>query len=72
MLNSIDTVHDSATHHSGESTPLGIECERYSSITKLLRVTALALRFIKRLRDSKCKKGPLTRSEIDGAKKKNR
>ena len=35
LLNSTDTVHDSATYHSGESTPLGIECERYSSITKL-------------------------------------
>ena len=50
-------------------TPLGIECERYSSITKLLRVTALALRFINRLRNSSSRKGPLSSSEIDAAEK---
>lgn len=31
-------------------SPLGINCNRFSSLTKLLRVTALALRFIRKLK----------------------
>ena len=46
-------------------TPLGVDIERISSLSKLLRVTALALRFIDKLRH-KCKiNGVLTKSELD-------
>ena len=62
MLATVDEIYDSAPYHSGESTPFGIESEKYSSITKLLRVTAFALRFINKLKGSK-NRGPLTSSE---------
>ena len=41
--------------------------DRISSVTKLLRVTALALRFINRLRNSCSPKGPLTSTEINAS-----
>ena len=55
------------TYSSGSCSPLGIESDRFSSITKMLRVTALALRFIKKLRDAQSNKGPITTSEINEA-----
>lgn len=60
-------IPEQSTYRSGGCTPLGIKCEAYSSITKMLRVTALALRFISKLRDSKGRTGPLLSSEIDAA-----
>ena len=42
------------TIYSGICTPVGIDCERYSTLTKLLRVTAYVLRFIRRLRKHVC------------------
>lgn len=59
-----EKVTELATYRSGNCTPLGIECERYSSLTKMIRVTALAIRFINRLKDSTCRRGPLTSSEL--------
>ena len=44
--------------------PFGINIERFSSLTRLLRVTALAERFINKLRKTTNKSGPLDESEI--------
>lgn len=60
-------IPEQSTYHSDACTPLGIKCEAYSSVTKMLRVTALALRFINKLRDSNGRRGPLLSSEIDTA-----
>ena len=54
LVNSVETVNATATYKTGECTPLGIDCEKYSSVTKLLRVTALALRFANKLRGVEC------------------
>ena len=54
-----------STYLSGACTPLGIKCETYSSFTKMLRVSALALRFINKLKKSKCREGPISSSEMD-------
>ena len=44
--------------------PFGIDIERFSSLTRLLRVTALAERFINKLRKTTNKSGALDESEI--------
>ena len=55
-----------STQASELSTYLsGIKCETYSSITKMLRVSALALRFINKLKKSKCREGQISSSEMD-------
>ena len=69
LLNTPEPVVTSQTTHIGNSAPLGIDCARYSSLTNLLRVTALALRFINRLRNSSTPIGPLTSSELDASEK---
>ena len=48
------------------STPLGIDIERFSTLTKLFRVTATALRFIQKLKSNNVK-GCLTNDEIERA-----
>ena len=48
-----------------EGVSLEIEIEKYSSLTKLLRVTALALHFIKRLKDCQRRQGTLTNTEMN-------
>ena len=53
------------TYSSGTCSPLGIESDRF--FTKMLRVTALALRFIKKLRHSQSNIEPITTSEINEA-----
>ena len=67
LLNASEPVVTSLTPCAGNCAPLGIDHRRFSSITKLLRVTALALRFINRLRKSCSPKGPLTSSEISAS-----
>ena len=64
LLNASEPVVKSCV---GNCAPLEIDCRRFSSITKLLRVTGLALRFINRLRKSCSLKGPLTSSEISAS-----
>ena len=51
LLNTSEPVVMSQTTCLGNSAPLGIDYGRYSSITKLLRVTALARSFINKLRN---------------------
>ena len=67
LVNASEPVVRSITSYVGNSVPLGIDYRRFSSITKVLRVTALALRFINRLRKSFSPKGPLTISEISAS-----
>ena len=69
LVNSDETVNATATYKTGECTPLGIDCEKYSSVTKLLRVTALALRFANKLRGVESENGYLKTSEINEAEK---
>ena len=52
------------TYSLGKCAPFGIECDRFSSLTKLIRVTAIVLRFIRKLKNPKYGKGPLTSSEL--------
>ena len=52
-LNATENEPEMRTYSSGLCAPFGIESEKFSSVTKLIRVTALALRFIKRLKGSK-------------------
>ena len=48
---------------------LEMDIERFSSLSKLLRVTALALRFVNKLRH-RCKfEGVVTRDELDQAER---
>ena len=69
LLNTPEPVVTSQTTQIENSAPLGIDCARYSSFTTLLRVTALALRFINKLRNSSTPIGPLTSSELDASEK---
>ena len=62
-----EPVVTSITSCVGNCAPLGIDYRRFSSVTKLLRVTALALRFINSLRNSCSPKGPLTSTEISAS-----
>ena len=48
--------------------PLGIKEERFSSISRLLRVTALALRFINRLKHNVKQTGAITALELQKAR----
>ena len=43
--------------------------KHYSSLSKLIRVTAWILRFIRKLKHKKKETGPLTASELKDAKK---
>ena len=44
--------------------PLGIDNKKFSSVTKLLRVTVLALRFVRKLQRRSYRKGLITSDEI--------
>ena len=50
-------------------TPYGIDIRRFSSLTKLLRVTALSERFVNKLRKKSNRSGPLDESEIANAER---
>ena len=67
VLNTSEVKSELPTYISGMCMPFGIECEKYSSITKMIRVTAFALRFITKLKDPKYKGGTITWSEINKA-----
>ncbi|XP_053372951.1 uncharacterized protein LOC128546453 [Mercenaria mercenaria] len=49
------------------SSPFEIDSEKYSSVTKMLRVTALALRFIQKIRKLPCTNESLKSSEMKTA-----
>ncbi|XP_045201835.2 uncharacterized protein LOC123555228 [Mercenaria mercenaria] len=50
--------------------PFGINIEKYSSLTKLLRVSALTLRFVKKIRQQSCENGYLKSSELKDVEQK--
>ena len=52
-----NVTESSAMHYNGKCTPFGIDSERFSTLTKLLRVTAYVLRFVRRLQRSVRDKG---------------
>lgn len=47
--------------------PFNIDCTKYSLITKLLRVTAFAMRFVKKISKRPCENSTLTAEEIQEA-----
>ena len=55
------------TDNSRNSSPFEIKSENYSSFTKLIRVTALVIRFINKLRKTKSVQGQLSSSELKKA-----
>ena len=67
VFNTSEIDQELPTYRSSMCAPFGIECEEYSSITKMIRVTAFALRFVKRLKDPKYKGGTVTSSELNEA-----
>ena len=46
-------------------TPFGIDPHKFSSFNKMIRVTALALRFVRKLRKCSVEKGPLKSAELN-------
>ena len=54
---------------STDNGPFAMDKLRYSSMTKLLRVTALVCRFINRLKRGKASNGPVQASEIEQVEK---
>ena len=67
VLNTSEVASKLQTYISGICAPCGFECEKYSSITKMIRETAFVLLFIKKLKDPKYKGGTITCSEINEA-----
>ena len=68
----------SLTQHTGQEAdqkqsntilcgPLGIQSKDFSTVTRLLRVTALALRFVQKLRKKHADHGPVKAEEIQQA-----
>ncbi|XP_053395705.1 uncharacterized protein LOC128555912 [Mercenaria mercenaria] len=49
--------------------PFNIDSNKYSSVTRLTRVTALVLRFVLKLKKVSCKDGPLESTELFEAEK---
>ena len=47
------------------NTPLGIDPSTYSSVNKLIRVTALALRCLRKLRKRSIEEGPLKSTKLN-------
>ena len=66
------TKKKSDAHHQQikicDESPFGIDVERFSSFTTLVRVTALCTRFLCRLRKTESAVGPITVPEIERAK----
>lgn len=50
-----------------ESPPLNICCERFSSMLRLVRVSAIAMRFVKRLKGEKFESPYITAEELENA-----
>ena len=47
------------------NAPFDLNLQKFSSVTKLLRVTALALRFVNKLRKKTNQHGPLNANEME-------
>lgn len=62
-------VQDEEPTKLSNTTPFGINIDEYSSLKKLLRVTAWLLRFVNKARKVHSQKGELTASEISHAKR---
>ena len=52
LLQVSDNISDFSTYSSGSCAPFDIDCVRYSTVTKAVRVTTYVLRFIKMIRKS--------------------
>lgn len=67
LLNTSENKTGLETYSSGKCAPFGIECDRYSSFTKMIKVTALVIRFIRILQNPKYEKTALTSTELNDA-----
>ena len=63
----VNISETSVTYSSGNCSPFGIKCENYSSLTTLVRVSALVNLFISKMKKSDSNTGPLTSSELNEA-----
>ena len=57
----------SETMNKISNTPFGLDPQRFSSVTRLWRVTALSLRFVSKMRKKSTQNGPLKADEIEAA-----
>ena len=57
----------SETMNKISNAPFGLDPQRFSSVTRLWRVTALALRFVSKMRKKSTQNGPLKADEIEAA-----
>ena len=67
-LSSVSCDENEKKGHSQDNMPFDLKAEDYSSVEKVLRVTAWAMRFIKKTRKLTDEKGSLSAAEILHAK----
>jgi hypothetical protein len=72
--NSTDLVMQASAMEEDSTTivtpPFEIDSEKYSSFTKLLRVSVLVLRFCHKIRKLACERGSITSSELKNVEEK--
>ena len=68
-LDAIESRQNTSQMVTRTKNPFGIDTHRFSSLTKLLRVTSLVNRFINRLKRNLTTTGPIQASEMDNAEK---
>ena len=61
------TTSETMKLNTNKTGLLGIDSSRYSSLTKLLRITSLVLRFINKLKNKVSPNGPINTAEINHA-----
>ncbi|XP_045206117.2 uncharacterized protein LOC123558303 [Mercenaria mercenaria] len=69
-VNESELVSVNSNDSSSTIAPVGIDITRFSSFTKLLRVTVLCFRFIQRLKKKSCDTGCIKSAELEGAERK--
>ena len=57
LLQMPDNISDISTYSSSSCAPFDIDCDRYSTVTKVVRVTAYVHRFIKMIRNQSSENG---------------
>ena len=68
-LDAVENTQEKAQLVIKAKSPFGIDSKRFSSLTKLLRVTAWVVRFIKKLKRNLTTTGPIQTSEMGDAEK---
>ena len=68
-LDAVENTQEKSQLVTKAKSPFEIDSKRFSSLTKLLRVTAWVVRFIKKLKRNLTTTGPIQTSEMDDAEK---